>query len=150
MFKQTPKHAYNALAGHTEHLKTYINSTVKSGTKPSVEGYAEHLKNHHLKEIAKVKTARAIGSKTDKMNSDLQHIKKNKNHFQAILDMHHHLQAAKDQLVGALSSKPKFEHTIDGKKVKPEGFVVIRNNRPTKLVDRQEFSRANFAARPRP
>ena len=31
----------------------------------------------------------------------------------------------------------------------PEGFVVIRNNRPTKFVDRAEFSRANFASRPR-
>ena len=63
--------------------------------------------------------------------------------------MHHHLQAAKDQLVHALSAKPKFEHHIGDQKVKPEGYVVIRNNRPTKFVDRQEFSRANFLARPR-
>ena len=63
--------------------------------------------------------------------------------------MHHHLQQAKDQLVHTLSDKPRFEHTINGAKTKPEGFVVVRNNRPTKLVDRADFSRANFAARPR-
>jgi hypothetical protein len=58
--------------------------------------------------------------------------------------MHHHLQKAKDTLVHALSANPKFDHHIGGIKTKPEGYVVVRNNRPTKLVDRSEFSRANF------
>ena len=149
LFKQTPKHAYKALTGHTEHLKTYINSTVREGTKPSLQGYQEHLKQKHLKEIAKVKTAKAVSAKTEKMNADMSHIKKNSSHLQSLLDMHHHLQSAKDQLVHSLSAKPRFEHTINGVKTKPEGYVVIRNNRPTKFVDRAEFSRANFAARPR-
>ena len=61
--------------------------------------------------------------------------------------MHYHLQSAKDQLVHALSANPKFEHSINGVKSKPEGYVVVRNNRPTKLVDRAEFSRQNFLAR---
>ena len=148
-FKSTPKNAYTTLQKHGEHLKTYINSTVREGTKPSVDGYYDHLKNKHLKEISKVKTAKAVGTKTEKMNSDLQHVKKNQKHIQSILDMHHHLQAAKDQLVHALSSKPRFETSINGVKTKPEGYVVVRNNRPTKLVDRAEFSRANFLARPR-
>ena len=157
-FVNTDKKDYKALEGHQDHLKTYINSTVKSNVKPSVEGYQEHLKNRHLKEIAKVKTAAAVGRKTDQMQADLEHVKKNQKKFQSILDMHHHLQAAKDQLVHSLSAKPKFEHHIpkpgatditQGTKTKPEGFVVVRNNRPTKFVDRAEFSRANFAARPR-
>lgn len=149
LFKSTPKHAYKTLDRHGEHLKTYINSTVREGTKPSIDGYHEHLKQKHLREIAKVKTAKSVATKTDKMNDELGHLKKNKTHIQSILDMHHHLQAAKDQLVHALSSKPRFEHHINGQKVKPEGYVVIRNNRPTKLVDRAEFSRQNFLARPR-
>lgn len=149
LFRQTPKHAYKVLAKHGEHLKTYINATVRENTKPSVDGYHEHLKGKHLKEIAKVKTTKAIDTKTEKMHGELGDVKKNKQHIQSILDMHHHLQQAKDQLVHALSSKPKFEHHINGQKVKPEGYVVVRNNRPTKLVDRAEFSRANFLARPR-
>ena len=147
LFKSTPKHAYKALTGHQEHLKTYINSTVREGTKPTLEGYSEHLKQKHLKEIAKVKTTKAIGAKTERMNADLAHVKKNKTHLQSLLDMHHHLQQAKDQLVHALSAKPRFEHSINGVKTKPEGYVVVRNNRPTKLVDRAEFSRQNFLAR---
>jgi len=43
-----------------------------------------------------------------------------------------------------LSAKPKFDHHIGGVATKPEGYVVVRNNRPTKLVNRAEFSRANF------
>jgi hypothetical protein len=58
--------------------------------------------------------------------------------------MHHHLQQAKNELVHAMSSHQKFEHHIGGVKTKPEGYVTVRNNRPTKLVDRAEFSRANF------
>jgi hypothetical protein len=151
----TPKYEHEH---HVDHLKTYINKTVRDGTKPSVEGYTEHLKEKHLKEIAKVKTAKAVDSKVERMNTDMAHVDKHSDKFQNILDMHHHLQAAKDQLVHSLSAKPKFEHSIPepgstkitgGKPAKPEGFVVIRNNRPTKFVDRAEFSRANFAARPR-
>jgi hypothetical protein len=149
LFKNTDKKAYRVLDRHGEHLKTYINKTVRDGTIPSTEGYHEHLKDKHLQGIAKVKTAKAVATRTEKMNDDLDHVQKNSKHIDAILKMHHHLQAAKDQLVHALSSKPKFEHTINGTKVKPEGYVVVRNNRPTKLVDRQEFSRANFLARPR-
>lgn len=157
-FTGTDKKHYSVMDGHQEHLKTYINKTVRDGTKPSVQGYSEHLKEQHLKGIAKVKTVKAIGTKTDKMQEDLSHVTKHSDKFQRILDMHHHLQAAKDQLVRSLSAKPKFEHSIPepgstkitgGKPAKPEGFVVVRNNRPTKFVDRAEFSRANFAARPR-
>mgnify|MGYP000222945730 CR=1 FL=1 len=148
-YKQFDKKHYSVLEGHQQHLKTYINKTVRENTKPSVEGYREHLKNHHLKQIAGVKTAAAVERKTNVMDESLKHVDKHQEKFQSILNMHHHLQAAKDQLVHALSAKPKFEHTINGQSVKPEGYVVVRNNRPTKLVDRAEFSRANFLARPR-
>jgi hypothetical protein len=157
-FLDTDKKEYKAIDGHQDHLKTYINKTVREDTKPSVQGYAEHLKDQHLKAIAKVKTAKAIGAKTDKMAEDLAHVEKHTKTFQKIFDMHHHLQTAKDQLVHALSAKPTFEHSIPepgsdkitgGKKSKPEGYVVVKDNRPTKLVDRAEFSRANFAAKPR-
>ena len=69
--------------------------------------------------------------------------------FKSALDIHHHLQQAKNVLVNALSRNTKYEHSIAGQKAKPEGFVSVRNNRPTKLVDRSEFSRANFLSRER-
>jgi nicotinic acid mononucleotide adenylyltransferase len=56
------------------------------------------------------------------------------------------MQSAKNSLVSALSrTDTGFKTTIGGKETKPEGFVAIRGGRPTKLVDRAEFSAANFA-----
>jgi hypothetical protein len=137
------------MEGHQEHLKTYINKTVRESTTPTVEGYADHLKDRHTKEIGKVKSEKAIGEKTAKMNEDLRKVDENKEHFQSIFDMHNHLQKAKDQLVHAMGATQKFEHTMGGQKTKPEGYVVVKNNRPTKLVDRAEFSRMNLMGRGR-
>lgn len=143
-FNSTPPEAHKAVASHQEHLKTYINKTVRDNTKPTAAGFASHLKDKHMKEIGKVKTQKSIDTKTAKMKSDLSHVEKNKQHFTSVLNMHHHLQHAKNELVHAMSSHQKFDHHIGGVKTKPEGYVVVRNNRPTKLVDRGEFSRANF------
>ena len=151
LFTSTPKEAYNVMSSenedHSGHLKTYINKTVRENSKPSVSGYLEHLKDVHTKAIAKVKTQKSVQAKLGEMEKDVEHVNKNKEHFNNILQMHHHMQAAKDQLVHGLSAHPKFEHSINGVKSKPEGYVVVRNNRPTKLVDRAEFSRQNFLAR---
>ena len=81
------------------------------------------------------------------MNQHIDHVEQHKEHFGSVLNMHHHLQKAKDVLVKAMSAKTDFEHHIAGQKVKPEGFVVARHNRPTKLNDRDEFNKMNFLAR---
>lgn len=150
IFKKTDKKAYNVLPKHEANLLTYINRTVREQTTPSVKGYQEHLKDVHTKAITKVKTEKAIRAKTDKMHEDLQHVSDNEHHFKNIFDMHYHIQRAKDQLVHALSSKPKFENYRNGVKVKPEGYVVVRNNQATKLNDRDEFNRQNLLGRSRP
>jgi len=141
---------YDHLEGHDESLKTYINSTVRDTSKPSVEGYKKHLQGSLQKGIDKVKTDKAKQNKAADMNEKLDHIDTNKDSFKKTLDIHKHLQNAKNVLVNTMSNADyKFHHSIDGKKVKPEGHVAVLNNRPTKLVDRAEFSAANFAARPR-
>ena len=91
-----------------------------------------------------VKTDKAKAANLQAMKADLDHVERNKDHFASILRMHDHLQKAKDIVTNALSSHSDFEHTIRGKKTKPEGFVVVRDNRPTKFVDRADFSAANF------
>lgn len=144
VFNSTPPEAHKAVEHHQEHLKTYINKTVRTGETPTAKGFGEHLRDKHMKEIGKVKTQKSIDTKSAAMKKDLAHVEKNKEHIGNVLKMHHHLQQAKNQLVHAMSSHQKFEHHIGGIKSKPEGYVVVRNNRPTKLVDRAEFSRANF------
>lgn len=143
-WKAAKPETHEAVGPHGIPLKTYINHTVRTGTKPSIQGFMDHYAKSHQKKVDSVKTADAKKRKTDAMNTDIAHVMRNQKHFDRVLKMHHHLQKAKNALVHALSSSSEFEHTINGKKTKPEGFVAIRNGRPTKLVDRADFSAANF------
>lgn len=142
--KVTPE-AMEILADHDTHLKTYINSTVRDGTKPTTEGYLSHLAKKRDSEVSKVKTEAARQKKSDQFNGMIDRVRQHHKGVSAALELHGHLQRAKDTLVKALGNPTEFEHTVGGKQVKPEGFVSIRNGRPTKLVDRAEFSRLNFA-----
>lgn len=135
---------HEAIAGHRIPLKTYINHTIRTGTNPSAQGFIDHYSAAHDKKIEGVKTQKSKDAKTVEKQRAIQDVMDNRHHFNNALNLHKHLAAAKDQLVHALSSNAEFQHHIRGKKAKPEGFVVVRNNRPTKLVDRREFSAANF------
>ena len=140
----TSQDTHAAIENHRIPLKTYINHTVRTGTKPNVSEFMSHLTKAHQKKIDGVKTAASKASKKAAMENDMNHIQSNAAHFERVLKMHHHLQKAKDVLAHTLSSNAEFDHSISGKKSKPEGFVVVRHNRPTKIVDRAEFSAANF------
>jgi hypothetical protein len=138
---------YAAIEPHTEHIKTYINKTVRDDSTPTAEGLYDHVRDQHEKGIEKVKTQKAKDQKTQAMNTQLGHIRANTEAISNVFAMHHHLQKAKDVLVNAMSHGQDFEHHIGDTKTKPEGFVAVVNNRPTKLVDRNEFSKQNFLAR---
>lgn len=135
---------YEVISGHKTPLKTYINHTVRTKTNPTVNGFMKHYEDAHQKKIDALKTLKGKEAKTVEMQRALQDIVDNKEKLQNSLNLHNHLQKAKDVLTHAMSTTSDFDHHINGKKSKPEGFVVVRNNRPTKFVDRKEFSAANF------
>ena len=139
-------HLEGAHESHKEHLKTYINSTVRDGSAPSVGGYMSHLKGRLQKEVDKVKTPKAKEAKTATLNTAMAHIDKHEPAFKSTLEVHKHLQNAKNVLVHTLAgANYDYHHSINGKATKPEGHVAVINNRPTKLVDRADFSRENFS-----
>jgi hypothetical protein len=151
--KKATKHFNDKEEGHDEavgahshntHLNTYINKTVRESSKPTVAGYKAHLKSQHKKMEDKVKTDKAKQQKRDMAKTHTDHVDANKHHFKRALDIHHHLQQGKNTLVNAMSSHTEFEHHVAGNKTKPEGFVTSHDNKPSKLVDRGEFSRLNF------
>jgi hypothetical protein len=144
-YRQVTPEAMKTLGDHDQHLKQYINSTVRDGSKPNTNAYISHLEKKRDSEAGKVKTEAAKKKKSDQYNQLIDQVKENHKGFSAGLELHGHLQRAKDTLVKALGNPTEFEHTVGGKEVKPEGFVSIRGGRPTKLVDRSEFSRLNFA-----
>lgn len=134
-------HTYSHMAGHEIPLRTYINSTVSSGEKPTIEGYKKHLSAAHDKKIDAVKTEKTKEVKRQQKAAALQHIDKNKKHFEKSLQIHHHVQQATNELARALDKHGAggFHTKIGGKESGGEGYVA----NGLKIVDREGFSKAN-------
>lgn len=132
--------------GHSDHLQTYVNRAVREGSNPTTAGYRSHLKEKLQKDIDKVKTAPAKQRKTEFMENMLDHIDENKDQFSKLFSAHVSLDKAKNVLLRTLeTSKQNQEHTINGEKTNPEGFVVsYKDGDVRKVVNRSEFSRLNF------
>ena len=131
-----------------EHVKTYINHTVRSGTTPSVSGLVKHIEAKHEAKKALVKTAPTKARIEGEKQSHLAHVAAHREAFGNTLAVHKHLQGAKHVLVKALSKSDEFEHHIGEKPSGPEGHVAIVGSKPTKLVDRGAggFASANLNA----
>jgi hypothetical protein len=144
MYKDTEMHR-----GEAGHLATYINQTVRTDEKPSVEGLKSHIADKYKKAGAKLKTPAAQSRKETEAKGHSTHIDSNKKSYQNLLNMHHHIQQSKNVLVRNLEQhEGGLEHHINDKRTGPEGFVVNHshngNTEPTKLVNRKEFAKANL------
>jgi hypothetical protein len=131
-----------------EHVKTYINHTVRSGTTPSVSGLSAHVQAKHEAKKALVKGGATKDRIEGEKQSHLAHIQSHKEAFGNTLAVHKHLAGAKHVLVKALAKSDEFEHHIGEKESGPEGHVAIVGSKPTKLVDRGAggFASANLNA----
>jgi hypothetical protein len=139
---------YGPIEKVKDHVKTYINTTVRTGEEPSPEGLQHHLIANYGKAIDKLKTPQSKNKKSEELKGLVSHVQVNQKHFENFFKLHRHLQIAKDSLVQSLSKYTGgLDHEIAGKKVKPEGFVINYEGRPTKLNDRHEFNKMNFLAR---
>jgi hypothetical protein len=143
------KAIHPAHSGESGHLATYINSTVRNNTTPNVKDFKSHIEAHHAKQVAGVKTEKSQEAKRAKGKEEVDHVEKNKSHYENVLTAHNHLASAKNSLVKSLESgHSNYEHHIDGKESKPEGFVVNHDHNgktePSKLVNRAEFAKSNL------
>jgi hypothetical protein len=140
MYKATEPHS-----GEAGHLATYINHTVRTDEKPTPEGLKKHIADKYKKSIEKLKTPAAQSKKASELKSHMDYIDANKKHYKAALDMHQHLEKAKNVLVRTLNQAPGgLEHHINDKPTDPEGYVVNHAGEPDKLVNRKEFAKANL------
>ena len=141
--KLMKSHEYGHLSGHETTLRTYINSTLDSNEKPSVEGYKKHLATRWDKEVGKVKTDKAKQAKSSQRDAALAHIERNREAFDRSLKIHGHMQQATNALANTLNKTAHggVRTEIAGKESGGEGFVA----KGLKIVDREEFSKANRA-----
>ena len=143
-YRKAPKGAYVHTQKHAEKLKVHINRAVRDNSTPSAEGLKKHITDHHAKEATKRKTAAGQEAQINAGKRMVASV--DDGHVNAALEVHKHLQNAKNVLTTAMDGHHSMGHEVDGAPTTPEGYVVYHNNRPSKFVLRHEFSRMNFAA----
>jgi hypothetical protein len=137
-------------------LKTFLNSYIRGGekitdTKKVVARFETYYNDVLQKKIDSVKTP--AGKKKWKLQKDagMKEYRQHKAALYFVVATYITLQTAKTEVIRKLErarSIGTFLRTSDGFKVTaPEGFVAIDHiGKALKLVDRMEFSRANFQA----
>lgn len=134
-------------------LKTYFNTYVREGRKVNnVPGFINNFKKYFegvvMKEVDKAKMAKTKAAKLKKLYDGMELIDDNMEAFKKLVVLYNTINNAKLFFVKKLTSTDAtrtFLRTEHGFKVTaPEGFVAIKDGAATKLVDRLEFSVANF------
>jgi hypothetical protein len=134
-------------------LKTFFNTYIRQGTK--IEGTSRLVNNFEVyfrdrikKEIASKKTAAAKQKYEEILEVGMKILRPNKEGLYFAIATYITMQSAKAVLLRKLNtiqSIGSFLRTKSGYKVtNPEGYVAIKGSGAVKLVDRLEFSQANF------
>ena len=138
-------------------IKTYNNTKVRTGqkitnTRMHTKGLIEYVYDKLKKEVDKVKRPQNKRIKQQNMDRLMKELRSNSSQLVKIFDMQNLLVDAKEMVIRKLEKSKGlmdlFIRTENGYKVtQPEGFVAIdKLGKAVKLVDRLEFSRANFNA----
>ena len=134
-------------------LKTYFNTYVREGRKVSnvpkfITNFKKYFEGVVMKEVDKAKMAKTKAAKLKKLYDGMELIENNLDAFKKLVVLYNTISNAKLFFVKKLESADAtrtFLRTENGFKVTaPEGFVAIKDGNATKLVDRLEFSVANF------
>jgi len=136
-------------------LKTFFNHYIRgsSGHMAKVRILVDMFRDYYINilqaEIDAKKTDTAKQKYKDILQTNLKFIDRNKNALVMAIAAHVTLQSAKDFLINKMSEIQSIGHflrTSTGYRVtSPEGYVAVdRIAGAIKLVDRMEFSRANF------
>lgn len=161
VLKLADKVDFSSLDDYTALLKTYINSEIRAGrfledTAISTEEFVNWISGRFTKDIEKLKSEQGKSKKTDQMKNTLSALKKLKpsikNAFEItkiIANLKNNLikifnEITQNDLLGTYLEDAPGEWQTTA----PEGFALSRVDvdgaQITKLVDRGEFSAANF------
>ena len=136
-------------------FKTFFNSYIRQGktligARNTARDFAQYFSNALDKEIATKKMKSTKDKYLELKNKGLKFISDNQQAIYMTVASYMNLQTAKNFMIRKLQKVNTFGtflRTPDGYRVTaPEGFVAIRSGQALKLVDRLEFSRANFTA----
>ena len=135
-------------------FKVYFNQVVREGRVPPANIMAKNfccfIDAKFNSEIGKKKTAKSRVDWMKRRNEAVRYINTNRSSMHSALDGFKNLMDAKVMIINKLTkikSVGTFLEEEGGlRATNPEGFVAIKDGAALKLVDRLEFSRANFTA----
>ena len=158
IFQKLPPKALNDIAGENEflvRLKAFNNTKVRKGktivnARTHVFQLIRYFREYYKKEAEKRSSDKGKQAQLDKANKLMTYFDNHKNDLIKIYEIVMLLTSAKNMVVNKLNqagSIPTFLRTTSGFKVtEQEGYVAIdKVGGAVKLVDRMEFSKANFS-----
>ncbi len=160
LFRQISNSALNQISHNPDllmRIKTFNNSKIRSGLSITsfsppkyVNDFIVYLKEYYKKEVDKKKSAIGKQASFNKLSPILDYFISHKRELIKIYELVIVLTKAKELVVNKLnqtSSMSTFLRTKNGFRVTDqEGYVVIDHiGNAVKLVDRLEFSAANFS-----
>jgi len=160
LFNTIKRETFNGISDNEDTLirvKTFVNSKIRQGeriknTRTFVRDLEKYIADYYNKEADKLKTDKGKAGKIAKRDSTLEYFKKTPTaQIVAMFDLYNLIIDAKHMIIRKLDKAKTigtFLKTVDGYKVtEQEGFVAIdkMGKNAVKLVDRLEFSNANFS-----
>ena len=135
-------------------FKVYFNQVVREGRVPGADIMSKQfccfISEKFNKEMAKKKTLKSKAEWMKRRNEAVKYLNTNRSSMNSALDGFKNLMDAKVMIINKLTqikSVGTFLEEENGlRATNPEGFVAIKDGAALKLVDRLEFSRANFTA----
>jgi hypothetical protein len=134
-------------------MKRFTNSYVKEGktinnVNTFISGFTKAFEKSLVEKVESLKTEKSKAQYRDILANGISYLENNQRAFKAFLVMYNSLTNAKNLInlkLAGLSDTKVFLRSGDNFVVtKPEGFVAIVDGKAVKIVDRLEFSRANF------
>jgi hypothetical protein len=137
---------YDMAQGQEPLLLAYINNEVRKKKNGTLHGYLSYVESRYKKQMEELKSDKGKDKKKEAMDELVTHIMDNKDGVDNFFKLHTLLSNTKNIFVKVLSNaQGTYKQSINGTPSKPEGFVAVNNGAPLKLVDRMDFSSANFA-----
>ena len=135
-------------------FKVYFNQVVREGRVPGADIMSKQfccfISEKFNKEMSKKKTLKSKAEWMKRRNEAVKYLNTNRSSMNSALSGFKNLMDAKVMIINKLTkikSVGTFLEEEGGlRATNPEGFVAIKDGAALKLVDRLEFSRANFTA----
>ena len=132
-------------------LEGHINDMIRKEEEPSVEGFVNHITARRNREVDKLKTPEVKNKRIASYSDMLGHIVKNKSHIKSMMEVHKHLQNAKNVLAGVMAKNNPYAHSIGGVPTSEEGNVVVdKQGNSSKIeIDKNSVARTSLRERSR-